>query len=818
LLSVCVGLIVLLGGWGFNVAALRVVVPGYPAMVPNTAAALLLFGAALLLGAREQDKPSGNTAALICAAIAALLGAATLFEFISGMDLSLDRLLFPGAVMPIASGRMSIASAVAFSCLGGALLLSRTRRSFLVGQYLALIIGLLALFNVIGQIYAIDRFRAVAFQSGGVPMAIHTSLTVLVLCAGALLARPRWGIMSTITSSSPGGVMTRRLLPAALLIPIGMGWLRKEGQLWGFYDDALGRVLFTSLLIAVFALLIWTSGQLLNRMDTERARAEWGMRQLANSMPLMVWTAKPDGETDYFNQRSHEYIGLQFEEIRDGGWVAAIHPDDVEGVVSNRRRAFSRREPYTLEYRFRRASDGMYRWHLAQGIPVFNPAGEVSRWIGTCTDVHSIKLVEDALRNSESHFRLLADSMPQMVWTAKQDGSIDYYNQSWQDYTGMDIEQSKNWGWQPALHPDDLQTTIHRWTTAFTTGAPYQTEFRLKRADGEYRWHVGRARPIRNALGAVERWFGTCTDIEAYKQAEAEIRILNENLEERVRQRTAELAAANCQLAAMNAELEQSTLMLEQSNRELQDFASVASHDLQEPLRKVQAFGDRLKTVAAEVLDAQARDYLDRMLNASKRMKSLIDDLLRFARVTSQAQPFLPVDLNRVTREVLCDLEVRIAETNALLEVGELPTIDADEVQMRQLLQNLLGNALKFHQPGKPPVVRVFAETADAISAADGLCRLNVEDNGIGFEEKYLDRIFTVFQRLHGRAEYEGTGVGLAICRKITQRHGGDITAKSAPGQGASFKITLPFRQANGADSETASTAVYEKNSSATAG
>jgi PAS domain S-box-containing protein len=815
----CVGVIVLLGGWGWNVAFLRVVVPGYPAMMPNTAAGLLLCGAALLFAGQGEGKPGSHPAAALCAGIATLLGAATLCESIAGMDLGFDRLLFPSAVLPLASGRMSITSAVAFASIGGALLLSRTRRRFAVGQYLALVAGLLALFNAIGQIYGIERFRAGAFQSGGVPMAIPTSLTFLILCAGALLARPNWGVMSTITSSSPGGVMTRRLLPTALLIPVGMGWLRKEGQLWGLYDDAFGRVLFTSLLIAVFALLIWTNGQILNRMDVDRARAERSMRQLANTMPLMVWTARPDGESDYFNQRSHEYIGLSFEEIRDGGWVAAIHPDDVEDVVSRRRSAFARREPYTLEYRFRRASDGMYRWHLAQGIPVFNPDGEVNRWIGTCTDIHSIKVVEEALRNSESQFRLLADSMPQMVWTATPSGNIEYYNQFWQDYTGMDIEQSKNWGWQPALHPDDLQNTIDRWTTALATCGLYQTEFRLKRADGVYHWHVGRARPIRNAQGTVERWFGTCTDIEAYKQAEAEIRILNENLEERVRQRTAELDAANRQLAGVNAELEQSTLRLEQSNRELQDFASVASHDLQEPLRKVQAFGDRLKSAAREAMDEQARDYLDRMLNATKRMKSLIDDLLRFARVTSQAQPFLPVDLNRVTREVLSDLEVRIAETNARLEVSELPTIDADEVQMRQLLQNLIGNALKFHQPGQPPVVRVFAVTAGAQSMADGLCRLNVADNGIGFDEKYLDRIFTVFQRLHGRTEYEGTGVGLAICRKIAQRHGGDITATSAPGQGASFQIVLPFRHANGADAETgAPTAVREKNASATAG
>jgi light-regulated signal transduction histidine kinase (bacteriophytochrome) len=236
----------------------------------------------------------------------------------------------------------------------------------------------------------------------------------------------------------------------------------------------------------------------------------------------------------------------------------------------------------------------------------------------------------------------------------------------------------------------------------------------------------------------------------------------------------------------------------------LQDFTSVASHDLQEPLRKVQNFGDRLKTEYRGALDEQGQDYLDRMLNATKRMQSLIHDLLVFSRVGSKARSFLPVDLAQVTREVLSDLEVRIAETNALVEVGDLPTIDADAMQMRQLLQNLIGNALKFHQKGKPAAVRVYAETGDFRPAEDGIgpaaqemFRLVVEDNGIGFDEKYLDRIFTVFQRLHSRAEYEGTGVGLAVCRKIAERHGGRITATSTVGQGASFLVALPRYQAN---------------------
>jgi len=246
---------------------------------------------------------------------------------------------------------------------------------------------------------------------------------------------------------------------------------------------------------------------------------------------------------------------------------------------------------------------------------------------------------------------------------------------------------------------------------------------------------------------------------------------------------------------------------LARSNAELEQFAYVASHDLQEPLRKIRAFGDRLrgKVEAANLQDG--RDYLARMQNAAARMQTLINDLLTFSRVISTTQPFVPVDLGAMTKEVLTDLEVRIEQTKAKVEVGTLPTIDADPLQMRQLLQNLIGNALKFQAPNAQPFVKIeaqivkvpFAGGADDSPDAE-VCELTVQDNGIGFEEKYSEKIFAMFQRLHGRNEYEGTGVGLAVCRRITERHSGSIQAKSKPGEGATFIVTLPVHQAKGAE------------------
>ncbi len=261
------------------------------------------------------------------------------------------------------------------------------------------------------------------------------------------------------------------------------------------------------------------------------------------------------------------------------------------------------------------------------------------------------------------------------------------------------------------------------------------------------------------------------------------------------------LRRAQESLVERTREIERVNRELERSNRELEDFASVASHDLQEPLRKITAFGDRLAG-RAEALDEKGRDYLERMQAAAVRMQTLIEDLLAYSRVTTRARPFAPVDLGAVAREVLSDLELRIEKSGADVEMGALPTVHADPLQMRQLLQNLLANALKFQRPGESPAIRLTAEVLDGGGqASDGgpapaLCRLTVEDNGIGFDEKYLERLFKPFQRLHGQSAYEGTGIGLAICSKIAARHGGSITASSRPGEGARFVVTLPLTQA----------------------
>lgn len=234
---------------------------------------------------------------------------------------------------------------------------------------------------------------------------------------------------------------------------------------------------------------------------------------------------------------------------------------------------------------------------------------------------------------------------------------------------------------------------------------------------------------------------------------------------------------------------------LQRSNQELQDFASIASHDLKEPLRKVITFSGRLKSGYSQALDAKGRDYLERMQNAVGRMQQFIDDLLQYSKVHLKARPFESVDLGEVIEKVRADLERQIAQTGGRVEAKSLPVIDADRLQMRQLFRNLISNALKFHRKDDPPVVTLSSQPCNG-----GLVAIHVKDNGIGFDNKHAGQIFKPLERLHGRSVYEGSGMGLAICRKIAARHGGTITAESAPREGTRFVVTLPKNQSRNAN------------------
>jgi PAS domain S-box-containing protein len=322
------------------------------------------------------------------------------------------------------------------------------------------------------------------------------------------------------------------------------------------------------------------------------------------------------------------------------------------------------------------------------------------------------------------------------------------------------------------------------------------TESRLHYQDVDIEMAKGLANRASLAIYNANLYQAAQREIKERERLQRELETANQALESRVAERTKQLEKTNAGLEKEitkrhEAEriLQEYSKNLSRSNQELQDFAYVASHDLQEPLRKIQAFGDLLESEYGPEL-GEGIEYLKRMRNAASRMSVLIEDLLAFSRVTTKAHPNVAVNLNTIAAEVVGDLEARIARTNGQVDIQPLPTVWADATHMRQLLQNLIGNALKFHRKDVPPLVKVYAQPTASSDAYYAIC---VEDNGIGFDEKYLDRIFSVFQRLHGKDSYEGTGIGLAVCRKIAERYGGTITATSKKHTGSVFIFSIPI-------------------------
>ncbi len=371
-----------------------------------------------------------------------------------------------------------------------------------------------------------------------------------------------------------------------------------------------------------------------------------------------------------------------------------------------------------------------------------------------------------ALRESETLFRGMAETMPQIVWTSRPDGSFDYVNQRWFGYTGIAAEETEGSRWLAVVHPEEYAVAIDRWADAVRTGGSYHVELRLQRAsDGAYRWHIGRAAPLQNDAGEVTKWIGTFTDIDDAKQAEQEVRSLNLELEQRVHERTAELEAAV---------------------QELESFSYSVSHDLRAPLRHVGGYVEMLRTAVGDQLTGKPLRYLDTITAATVEMGRLIDDLLEFSRMGRTELIRGRVSLDALVQDVLRGFELAVRERTVEWKIDALPEVVGDASMLKHVFSNLIDNALKYSRNAGVARIEIGCGRREG-----GRVVLFVRDNGAGFDMKYAHKLFGVFQRLHRSEEYEGTGIGLATVRRIVSRHGGRIWAESVVGNGAAFYFTL---------------------------
>ncbi len=415
---------------------------------------------------------------------------------------------------------------------------------------------------------------------------------------------------------------------------------------------------------------------------------------------------------------------------------------------------------------------------------VYQPLFENDETVGVIaivtevTEQYHIKKLQE---KNEKDLRLILETIPHIAFRANPEGNVTYFNDKYFEYTGYAFDDVKGEGWHKVIHPDMLQQVSAFWADCLKTGDDCTDTFLLRRADGTYRWHMSRTVALRDELGNITQWVGTLTDIHEQK-------VFAEKLEAMVDDRTEKLNHANHILAEKN-------IQLEQSNKELESFNYIASHDLQEPLRKIRTFINMIKDKGRE---GNSDLYFSKIDSSAERMSQLINAVLTYSRLSSAIAEFEATDLNAILEQVLIDFELIIYEKDAEVEHEELPVIKAIPLQMSQLFSNLISNSLKYSSD--KPVIKISAKEIRGYdiaqykgdNIAEPFVELRFSDNGIGFEKQYSEQIFKLFQRLHGKTEYSGTGIGLSICKKIVDQHSGYISAESVPGQGATFIVQLP--------------------------
>lgn len=681
------------------------------------------------------------------------------------------------------------------------------------------------------------------------------------------------------------------------------------------------------------------------RKQAENAvqQSEGQFRQLADSMPQIVWTATADGYVDYYNKQWYLLIGEE-NQFGNDSFLPHVHPEDQERCLSSWQQVVQSGEPYEIEFRFKvKPPVDAYSWFLVRARPIRDENGHIIKWYGTCTDIDEVKRIEHTLRESEERFRVVVNSAPVMVWMSDPQKRFTFFNKRWLEFTGRSMEHELWDGWKEGIYPKDLDGALAGYHNAFEVRDNFEIEFRMKRYDGQYRWVVCHGIPRFSYDGVFLGYIGSAIDIHERKtirlelekrvaERTQEISLKNQALEETTRElkeinhqlqlrheelrqseerylrmtnevedyaiillsreglienwnkgaekikgytadeiigkhfrifynqadqqhhlpeRLIEEAAthgkstyegwrirkdgsplwaytvitalhndrndiigfskvtrdltqrkvADDRLKMYAEQLEQKNRELERSNSELSSFSYVASHDLQEPLRKIQAFGNLIQQRDVANLSDTSKDYFERMVKAAVRMQNLIDSLLEFSRTTTVRQNFENTDLNALLDEVKKELGHRIEEKNALIESSHLPTLTVIPFQFKQLLSNLISNSLKYARDGVTPVVEIKAKYVkakelnekNALPGKDYFL-FSVADNGIGFEQEYAEKVFELFQRLHGRHEYTGSGIGLAICKKIVENHHGFMRAESEPGRGATFYFFIPVK------------------------
>lgn len=530
-------------------------------------------------------------------------------------------------------------------------------------------------------------------------------------------------------------------------------------------------------------------------------RSSEHLRQLVQELPAGVYSCDAEGYIIFYNNAAAKLWG-RAPEIGKERWCGSWKLFSTDGTPLPLDRC-----PMAIALKEQRAimgeelivetPDGARSNVLVYPQPEFNLAGELTGAINMVFDITELVNARKKIEESEAHFRLMADLMPAKISNASIAGDVTYFNKQWLDFTGMSFEELKDFGYHKIMHPDEIEEFQERFQKAAESGTVLEMEMRFMNTAGEYVWHLNLASPVKDNDGHIKMWVGVTTDIS--DQVRTRVSNLesyethSKELEEKVQQRTIELIEANKEL--------------QKKNKELESFNYISSHDLQEPLRKIQIFANRIIGKEYELLSEKGKDAFSRIQDAAHRMQTLIEDLLAYSRTNIKDRKLEQTELGEIVEETRKEFSETIREKGAILEVGPLCSVYIDPVQFRQVMNNLVANALKFSKAGIAPHIIIKSKTTEGselleenpalagirISGGQKYCHISVSDNGIGFDPKYKDQIFEVFQRLYGKDEYPGTGIGLAIVKKIVENHNGMVTATGSPDKGATFDIYIPF-------------------------
>ena len=544
-----------------------------------------------------------------------------------------------------------------------------------------------------------------------------------------------------------------------------LDWLSaRSGQRVRHYYDLILQPLFTEqgLVQGVLFFAIDATERVLAQRRSERLtaagrRRNEQVRAMTEALPLISFSQAPSGRVVYVSPQWEQFTGVPAPTATGRDWRSFVHPNDLAAVATSFARARRNRTPWTIQLRLR-GHDGRYRWHLARSLPVFDAQGRLHRWYGSLTDVNDQQVLHDRLRGSEEQFRFLADSIPQLVWTLEPDGMVSFLNEEWLKYTGLTLSEVRASGWEALVPDTERELATQTLADNVRTGQLHEHENRLRRAaDGQYRWHLHRARPMLDGAGRIVRWFGTSTDIDDYKRFQHE-------------------------MEARNAELER-------INQDLDNFVYTASHDLRQPIDNMAGIFQEL-TRSAHFDDPDAPALVTMFEHSLEQIYTTIQELAALVRAQKQSLHAVPeeVRLERLTQEVLHSIGEQIRHAGAVVETDfePVPAVEFIRPNLQSVLYNLISNAVKYRSPDRKPHIRVWTERAD-----DGGVVLTVQDNGLGIDlERHGPELFQLFRRFHDHVP--GSGTGLYLVQRLVQAHGGRLEVASRLGEGTTFRVKLP--------------------------